>query len=787
MRALQRKLWRELWTTKWQALAIVLVMMAGMSTMTMSISTLLSLEETRSQFYFDTRFADLFIHLKRAPTSALARVREIPGVSGLEGRVAVSATIDIPGLSEPATARVLSIPDRRESEVSRLYLRSGRMLEPNERDGVLVSEAFASAHELKSGDEIKIVLNGRERKLRVVGVALSPEFVYSVRPGELLPDDKLFGILWMSHEQLSAAFDLKGAFNDLAVKLMPGANEAAIKERLDELLAPYGGTNSYGRDQQPSHRFLNNELIQLRTMAVLPPTIFLSVTIFLLNMVLARQVATQREQIAAMRAFGLEKSEIAIHFLSFAMFIGFCGAILGTIAGGMLGKYLTILYTQFFRFPVLHYELDWRLVLMLTLGALGIVAAGVWSTVWGAAGEPPAQAMQPEAPPKYRPSIVESLGIQKFLPVSLRMVIRHLERRPFRSLLSSIGISFSMAILVMGNFMQDALDHVLSFQFYDAQRYDLMISFVEPLSSRSIDDLKQLTGVQVVEPFRVVPTEMIHSQFKRRIELMGLPEKCQLMRVVDDKQGEIRLPREGLIVSKRLAEVLHCEIGDQVEIQILEGTRRKVNLPIVGTVEDYFDLRAYLHFDTLRTLLREEVTLSGALLAIDEKHEDQLYRELKKAPLVGGVNIKRAAIESYEKTLAENLLRMKFFNVLFASIVAFGVVYNCARISLAERSRELATMRVLGFTRAETSTVLLGELAILVLIALPIGSLLGYGLAKLVTSGLDTEVHRFPLIVQARTYAFAAVVVVIATLFSSLVVRKRMDHFDLVSVLKVRE
>lgn len=787
MYAIHIKLFRELWQMRWQNLAIASVLAAGVAVVILSVSTLQSLELTRAEFYEYSRFGQVFMRLKRAPMTVLSRLREIKGVQSVEARAVAQVTLVMPNLPEPASGRMISLPQHGEPIVNRLYLRAGRMLETNRLNEVLLSEGFAEAHQLRPGDSLTAIINGKMRTLNVAGVVLSAEYVYSVRPGELLPDDKRYGVLWMSYDELSAACDLKDAFNDVSLTLSHGASEASVVAQLDDLMGPYGGANAYGRELQPSHRFLNNELVQLRTMAFVPPMIFLGVTVFLIQVVMARQIAIQREQIAMMRAFGYRPWELVVHYLSFAVISGMIGIVLGTAIGMRMGADLTSLYTKFFRFPVMSYHIDWRLLAGTTLVAIGAVVAGVWGAVWSAASLPPAQAMQPEAPPRYRQSWIERLGLQSILSQEMRMILRHLERWPIRSAMSTVGISLSIGILIMGNFMQDTVEHVLSFQFFSVHRHDLMVTFVEPTNRSSIYELQKMPGVKCVEPIRAVAVCLAHQQNQRRMELIGLPTSQQLFRVVDSDRGKIELPKDGLVVSRRLAGILGCQRGELVRVKVLEGTRQEVDVLIADIVDDYLDLSAYMDIDSLHRLLREQDAVSGAMMTTDITKIDRLYHQLQLAPHVAGVSIKRADIESYQKTMAENILRMKLINVVFAAIGAVGVVYNCARISLAERSRELATLRVLGFTRAETSRILLGELAILVVAAIPVGLMMGYGLSWLLSQALNTELHRFPLIISGRTYVMAIVVVIAASLFSALIVRRRMDKFNLVEVLKARD
>jgi putative ABC transport system permease protein len=786
MRALHIKLLRELWLLRWQALAICLVMACGVATAVMSLSTLDSLQRTRATYYKRQRFADVFAHVKRAPRSLISRIAKLPGVAAVEGRVAAGVTLDVPGLAEPATGRLISVPPG-SPRLNTLHVRRGRELESGRTGEVLVAEAFAAAHNMEPGDRLWAVINGHRQELRVVGIALSPEYIYSVRAGELLPDDKRFGVLWMGEEELAAAFDLDGAFNDVSLALLPGASEAEVIRRLDRLLDPYGCTGAYGRKDQPSYRFLDNEMVQLRAMASLPPLIFLSVTAFLLHVVVARLIATQREQIATMRAFGYSRWEIGWHYFGFSAAITTIGTATGLAAGSWLGSDLTTLYARFFRFAEFDYVLDPWIVFLAVGVSAGSALLGVWTSVRRAVRESPAQAMQPEPPARYHSTLAERMGLARWLSPAARMVLRHLERQPLRAGLSALGVAFGVGILVLGNFMEDTVDYVMNFQFYQVQRQDITVTFVEPTAGRAIHDLRHLPGVLAAEPFRAVPVRIRFGPVTRRLGLLGLSKNRRLFRPRDAQERLMELPAEGLVISEKLAEVLDCRVGDQVQVDVLEGERPVRDVPIAGIVSDFIEVNAYMRLDSLHRLMQEQDAVSGAFLLVDSARLDPLYGELKETPRVSGVALKRASLESYEQTLAENVLRMKTINVLFASIVAFGVVYNSARISLSERSRDLATLRVLGFTREETAKILFGELAAIVAAALPLGCVIGYLLAGFLSASLNTEVHRFPLRVSSGTYAFAILVVVVASILSALIVRGRLDRLDLVSVLKARD
>jgi putative ABC transport system permease protein len=787
MRALDRKLVRDLWQMKGQALAIGLVIACGIATFVMSLSTLTSLRRTQEVYYERYRFAHVFAHLKRAPQALAGRIAEIPGVTQVQTRTVEHVTLDVPGLAEPAVGRLISTPERPSPGLNDRYLRAGRHLERRPGE-VLVSEGFARAHGLGPGASVWAVLNGRRQRLRVVGVALSPEYIYQIREGDLLPDERRFGVFWMDEAELAAAFDMQGAFNDVCLALAPGAVEAEVIARLDRLLERYGGLGAYGRADQPSHQFIANELKELRGMALVVPTIFLAVAAFLLHVVVARLVGTQREQIAALKAFGYTRVEVGCHYLKLVLLIVLAGAALGTLVGARLGRAVTELYTQFFHFPVFTFHLDGGVVaLALLVSGLSAVAATL-GAVSRAARLPPAQALRPEPPGSYRPALLERAGLGKLLAPAARMLLRHLERQPVRTLLSVQGIALAVAVLILGHFMVDALDYVLESQFAVAQRHDVSVAFVEPASARALAEVAHLSGVRCCEPYRSLPVRLRYGHTSRRLGVLGVRPQGRLYRVMDIRRRRIPLPPRGLVLSAKLAEVLGVKVGDRVTVEVLEGRRPVRRVPVAGLVADFSGLAAYLDLEAANRLMEEGDLASGAFVAADARQLDALYGRLKNMPRVASVTIKGAALESFRRTVAENLLRMRLFNVLFASVIAFGVVYNSARIALAERSRELATLRVLGYTRAEVSLILLGELAVLTLAAIPLGLLLGYALAALVIDlAYDTELFRIPLVVGRSTYGFAATVTLAAALVSGLVVRRRLDRLDLVAVLKSKE
>lgn len=786
MSTLAVKLRRDLFQMWPQALAIAVVIACGVATLVMSLSTIRSLQNAQDAYYDRYRFAHVFARLKRAPQSLAARIAEIPGVGQVQTRTVAAVNLAIPGMAEPAEGRLISIPTTQAPRLNDLYLRAGRFPDPTRRGEVLVHEAFAEAHAMRPGDTLDAIINGRLQTLTVVGIALSPEFIYQIRPGDFIPDDRRFGVLWMPETELAPAFDMEGAFNDVSLTLLRGASQQAVIDALDRLTEPYAGLGAYGREDQTSHRYITDELTQLRGMAMLPPSVFLTVAAGLVNMVFTRLVGAQREQIAVIRAFGYSRASIARHYLAMVLVVAGVGVVLGIIGGVRLGSAVAGLYARFFRFPDFHFLLDFRAVLIAGGVTAGAAPLGALRSVARAAALPPAEAMRPEPPPSYRPTFVERLGLQRLLTSAARMVLRDLERRPVRALTSTLGLAFATAILVMGAFSTDAINEVLDFEFFTSQRQNVTITYVEPASGSARFEARNLPGVLHAESFRAVPARLRSGHREYRLAILGLEPDPTLRRLLSADRAEVPLPEDGIVLTANLADILGVRPGDDLTVEVLEGERPTRTVRVAALVDQLIGTAAYMDIRAVGRMMREGPTVTGAFLAADPAMLDELYATLKETPRVAGVTIKTAAIESFQETLAQTIIVMRLINLFFGVSIAFGVVYNSARISLAERSHELATLRVLGFTRGEISGILLGEMAVLTLVAIPIGLALGYGLAAFVTTALATETQRIPLVVYPSTFAFAASVVLIASLLSGLIVRRRLDHLDLVAVLKTR-
>ena len=790
-KALDRKLLRDLWRMWSQALTIALVVASGLGAFVSSLSAVDSLALARESFYAQGRFADAFAIVKRAPQSLAEVLRGVPGVADVQTTVEQVVRVEMAGLADPIIGQLIGMDLRHPQRMNQVTVHTGRALAAahgaGRSDGALdalVSDGFASVRGLRPGDELTALVNGKRRVLRIVGTALSPEYIFAGMAG--MPDMRGFGVFWVDQEALAAAYDMQGAFNRVAVKLAPQASEPAVLDALSRLLAPYGGRDAHGRADQASHAMLDNEIKEQRVMGTVLPAIFLAVAAFLLHVVLSRLVSTQREQIAALKALGYANGAIAAHYLKMVAVIVLVGLALGAALGYWMGSLLTGLYAEFFRFPAFAYRLAPWLVLVGS-GVTGATALlGTLSAVGATVRLAPAEAMRPPAPGQYRRTVFERLGVRG-MPAGLRMVLRNMERRPLRTLLTIGGTAAAVAIVVMGNFFRDAIDHIVDTTFELSMRSDVNVWMAEPVDALAALQLARLPGVTAVEPGRSVPVRLVYGHRSERVGLQGVVPAAQLQRIIDVQGRQSVPPASGLLLTDRLADKLGVRVGDVLRVEVLEGRQRTLEVRVDATAREMMGLNAYVPRATLNRWLREGDLASQFAVALEPGAESRFLEATKALPRVAGAFSKATLLRNMEDVSARNVRIMSTILTLFASVIAVGVVYNNARIALAERTWELASLRVLGFTRGEVSALLLGELAIGIALALPLGMAMGWGLVHLLVELLKNDQFLFPVVISARTYAVAGLCVVAAGAASALVVRRQIDRLDMVAALKTRE
>ncbi len=787
MSPLTKKLGRDLWRIKGQAAAIAMVIALGVLMQVMQSGLVVSLDETRRAYYERYRLADVFAPVTRAPERVARELRNIPGVSAVETRIVGQALIDVPEMPLPIRARAVSLSEARTTRLNDVYLTDGRMFEGDRPDEAVVLQSFAKAHDLTPGDRITATMNGARRTFEIVGFATSPEFLFTAPPGEMVPDDSRFAVLWMSRPAMEAAYDLDGAFNEALISLSRDGETAEVLRAVDQLLDKFGGLGAFPLADLASNKFVSEEINGLRQTSATVPPVFMAVAAFLLYIVISRMVESEREEIGLMKAFGYSDLEVGSHYLKMIMVIAGGGAFVGGVLGIAAGRALIDVYLIYYKFPFLVFQLD------LLSFVLGFSASILASSVGGLLvlrrvfALTPAVAMRAAAPPDYSRSGQVGKALASYLDQPTRMVLRRLTRQPVRMAGAVAGVGAGVALSAAMASILTSFDDMMDLTFDIMDRSDVTVSFINPVSDQSLFDIQSINGVIETEPVRIVPVIFQNGLITYRGAINGLVESPRLNRAVDNAERTINMREDGVILSTGLAGTLDIRAGDWLTVDVREGRRPVLRLPVVAISEGLMGSPAYMEISALNRALNEPGRISGAFLRTDADQVDETYSRLKDMPMVAGVSMKSESRTAFQKVMNQGAGAMRYIMALIAGIITFGVIYNAARVAQAERSRDLAALRVLGFTRAEVAFVLLGELAVVTLLALPLGALGGYGLSFAVSKGFSTDLYQIPANFSLTSFGQATVIVVAAAILSGWLVKRSVDRSDLVLALKTRE
>lgn len=784
MRALNRKLLRDLAALKGQSLAIGVVIAAGVMTLLVFLITLEALQTAKRKFYQESSFAELFADLKRAPNSVGERLQALPGVAQVETRIRAPIRLEIDGFSDPIRGDVVSIPDGAQPVLNRLYLREGRLPEAGRWNEIAISEPFAQAHNLRPGDRLRGIIRGSYEELVVSGIALSPEFIYQSAPSDLLPDYERYAVLWMNRKGLANAFAMDGAFNNVVLTVEPGIDLNRTIALVDRILERYGGIGAYSREDQLSHRFLSQEIDLLRARAIILPSIFLGVSAFLLHVLMGRIIQTQREQVAVLKAFGYRNAEIGMHYGCLTALIVLIGAAVGTVVAFWAAGKLVAIFAEYFSFPEIEIWMHMETVLLAAGVAGGAAAVGTWAAVRRAVKLPPAEAMRPPPPEKFRFGIVEKTFVWRMIGQPTRIILRNMSRRPVRTGLSVIGIGLSGALLVVGSYQFNAVDSMIDTQYRLMMAMDVDVTLTEVTSASAVSELRHVPGALYVEAYRSVPVRLRSGPVEYRTAILGTEERPQLRRLLDGSGNYVSLPETGLVLTSYLADYLRIGVGQTLTVEVLEGHRKMVDVPLVAVVDEPVGIGVYMRREALNRLMLEGPAISGAWMLMDPVEQEWLVARLWEMPRVAGVSLISQAEGNIREYMDEMILVFMGILLVLAGSIAFAVVYNNARITLAERTRELATLRVLGFTKGEVLWILVGEIVLITGLAIPIGWGAGILFSLAVNKVIETDLFRIPFVLSREPFGFSAAGVIVSTILALLLMIGRVDRLDMVEALK---
>lgn len=787
VKPLDKKLLRDLWHMRLHVAGVVLVLGCGLAVFIMALGLQDSLERTRDRYYAERHMADLGVSLVRAPNRVARSLVEAPGVEAVETRIGGLAVLDIEGLQEPASARLVSLPRHGRPAVNDLVIARGRLPDPDRPREALVNETFAEANAIEPGGRIDATLYGRRQTLQIVGIANSPEFVFVAAPGELFPQPSRFGVIWMGHDALARAFDLDGAFNEAVFRLGRNADPGRASAAIDDILRPYGSSGAYGRDRMISDRYLSEEINQLATMAALLPAFFLIIAAFLVNIALGRMIATERSNIGLLKSFGYTGAAVAWHYAKNALMFAVIGAALGTLAGYAMGHATAGLYEEFYRFPELEFSVSPLVFAFACLAAVATALAGALVAVMRAARLAPAEALAPPRPPAFFGGPGAIRAFSNRLDVKSRIITRRIVRFPRRASTTSLGVAFAIALLIVAQSFPAVMQELLDVHFGLANRQQVTLTFVEARERSVMHEVERLPGVTYAEPFRVEDVIFHHRGRDVQEVVFGVPYEARLNRVISQDRRQIEPPASGVFVARALAERLDAGPGDEVLMEQTAGRRLRASVRVAGIVDPMVGSSAYMELSALARLMREPGRISGAHAQLDRAHYEAFNQRIKEVPALAGASFIPLASQAMRRQFDEGVGVMNYIFAAFAAVMAGGVAFSAARVTFAEQQRDLATLRVLGFTRGEVSYILVGEILALAILAIPAGCILGLVLAQALMASFETELYSFPFVANPPGYAFAIGFTLLCVLAATMIVRRGVDRFDMVAVLKARD
>lgn len=784
---LDKKLLRDLLRIKSQAAAIGLVIALGVLMLVMMNGLVNTLDETRRAYYERYRLADVFAPVRRAPENVLPKLAAIGGVVAVEGRVTGDALLDLPGVAIPLRAQAISLPDFGAPQLNDISLSQGRLIDPDRTDEILLLKSFAEARNLVPGDTLLATMNGSRRQFEIVGLAEAPEFIYTTPPGELVPDDGRFAVMWMSQTALSAVYDMEGAFNEALLSLGPEARLPRVLDAVDRILESAGGLGAYGLEDQISNRFITEEIAGLRASAVSVPPVFMAVASFLLYIVVSRIVQAERGQIGLLKAFGYSSREVGIHYLKLVLIIAVGGAIAGSIMGIAAGRSLAGVYQNYYKFPFIVFQVEpgvflsgfFISTLTASLGGILVLRREFALT--------PAVAMRPPAPADYSRAKGFSRWLKALLDQPSRMVVRGVMRQSGRMLGIVVGVATGMALSVGMISIYAGFDETIDLSFTVQDRSDASVFFTSAVSDRAIFDLQHLDAVSYVEPIRIVPVVFRNGLHEYRGSINGLVQNPRLNRALNSQQQPITLSKDSIVLSKPIADVLQLAPGDVLTVEVREGRRPTIEIPVGSISETLLGSLTYMELESLNRVLKEPNRVSGAYLSLDSAQTEQVFRQIKDMPRVAGITLKQDSKVAFQRLMDTGAGAMRYVMGFIAAIITFGIVYNAARIAYADRERDLASLRVIGFTKGETAFVLLGELAVVIFAAIPLGAFMGYYFAIVIAAGFSTDLYQISAPYSPASIGSAALAVLLAAAFSGWLVKRISDRVELVSALKSKE
>jgi putative ABC transport system permease protein len=790
MRALTKKMLRSVLRNRAQILAVVAVVTCGTACYICLASLHNNLELTRDTYYAQNRFADFEIQLERAPNSTLFKLQEIPGVRQVRGRIVQDVKLDVEGVTEARMGRMVSVPDTGGNFLNSVVVVKGKFFEPGAQEEVILSEQFADANNLFVGDNLKVTADGKKHTLKIIGLGLSPEYVYIIRNiQELVPAPERFGILWVTDDFAESALNMEAESNSIIGSVESEDMLETILDTAENQLDDYGIFAKTKRENQLSNRLLSDEIKNLGVIARVIPTVFLGIAALVIMILLNRMVRNERTQIGLMKAYGYSNLSIAFHYLQFALMLSLVGCFFGFLVGQWGAQEMIKIYVQFFAFPILKSRVYPQVLAQAMLICIAFSMAGAAVAAFRASRIHPAESMRPEAPVIGHRVLLEQISmIWKRLSFTWKMIVRNVSRHKFRSSLNAFGVMISTTLLIIGFFSIDGIDYLMDFEYSRTQRQDVQVSFFLERNKEALYEAQRFDYVTHAEPLLQYPFTLTNGWRTKDVLIVGLERDARLRRLMDTNEQVVDIGEGGLVLSEKLAQMMSLNVGDSVKMKPMMGrvTTEKI-IKVTKIVQQYFGASGFMNIKALSRVLDEPFAMNSVLVSTDPGKSRLMNDELDDIPLISSVTVKADTIDSMETTMNMQMKVMSFMTVLFAGVIAFSIIYNITSVSLSERERELASLRVMGFSQKEVGRILYYENILMGIVGLFLGVPLGMLVCRGLVTAFDTEMIRLPYHLNPRTFIISITCTCIFVLISNLAIRHKINTLDLVETLKERE
>jgi putative ABC transport system permease protein len=774
---LVRKLVRELRRQSGQTAAVLTVIALGVMLFLASAAAYVDLRDSYSATRERLALADLHVEVEAVHPDDVARVARLSGVALADSRSIVVAPVRI--AARRVQLRLLSLPDDRDPILDRVLVTAGVL--PQGDDEILIEKHLARHHHLGPDDTVDLVAGGTSRRLRVSGVGVSAEYLWVARDAQdVMPSPDSFGVGWMRRAALRG---IHPTSDQLLIELAPGADPSEITRAIGLALGPERIGRVVSEDELVGVRLLQLDVDGSRGMAAFFPIFFLGIGAFIVASILARLVDAQRPLIGTLMALGVGRGRILGHYLTYGIALGGAGALIGVLAGVGLAPVMTRGYASELGIPFVSARAHGDLAAWGTLLGVGVGALAALLPAIHASREVPAAAMRPPRPTTGR---LARLVRRLPAPLLVRVAVRDILGRPFRSLTTALGVAAAVVVVVTTGGLLDSMRVTFTSTFDRAHREALRVDLVGPEpADEVVARLGAIDGVVASEGLLAGVVSLESSHGTAEAVLQGLDDEARLVRSVDADGTLVPPPPGGIVLTRALARALHVRRGDEVRVT-RRGSATSTTFRVAGLADAAMGPTASAPRDEVGAALGLEGMVTSVALAVDPAQASAAREAVAALPDAARV-VDAAQVRAQMATLMGLGWAMLGAMLLFASVLAAAILYNTASLGVLERRRDLATLRALGRTLRELGVELTIEHAVLAIAGIAIGLPIAFLATKHLTSAFSSELFTLPFVVAPVTLIVAVGGILAILLVAQWPALRSVGRMELADAVRTRE